>query len=382
MSMETLNRNEPPLASIILFFVFQALFPSLVHAANTEWTLEQFSLKWGSVIAEDNKQALESNEDGKLFFALPVQGQQLDDQHLLKIRFDSPGPLKFFVLWQTNIGDAKLFQTEINPPVAGENSYDLSALPDWTGTLKTLGLGFSLPPHQRITVESVSLDSPTLIDSLMVHWQNWSEHRSWQAADINHIPGTRVQAQGVYPVPFFAGLTALALTLLLLIHLLHRKGHPFNWRIAGGVILCIWILSDTFWHARLWHQAALTWETFGGKSTQDKLLASEESQLITFTQEAKSHIHSNTARVFIASASDYAGMNTAYFMSPLNAYWNRGGEELPSGKDLRSGDYILIVPPSRVAYEGESSAIHFTGEPSIKVTREYSSTFGMLLKVI
>jgi hypothetical protein len=271
---------------------------------------------------------------------------------------------------------------EVPRLVAGDNTYNLGKVRGWEGAVEMLGFGFQTDPYQPIQLRTVSLSSPSLVDIIRPYWVNWSGHLGWLASDINYVTGTGAKKQPPFPVPYFAGLTALALILFGLVHLLYRRTRLFNWHIVGCIILCVWMATDTFWQVRLWQQVSQTWDTFGGKTAGEKLLASKDAPWVALAHNARLHIPNPDARVFIASSRDISGMLSAYYMSPLNTYWHRNGPELPSGDVFERGDYILLVRPSRVQYDASAGIVRRPGETDLKVRREYGNATGMLLKVI
>lgn len=366
---------------ILLLLPFQLVFSLPAGAASSDWKPGQYKIKSGAAISDGDSWALTPSTAGLLSLVVPA-GQRLDSQTRLTLSYEGPSPQRFFVSWQTDSDNGKTFQIEMAPPIAGTIVYDLSGIPDWEGAAKSLILEFILLPDQKIRVWKILLSSPTLTETLYDYWYTWAGEQFWSAADINRVIGAGGSTQGPYPVPFFAGLTALALVLLGLLQFIRSGRWFFNWRIAGGIILCIWILSDSFWHLRLWRQVSQTWDTFAGKTIGEKLLASPDAGLVQLTQKAKERIHDKRARVFIASAGDFTGMIAAYYMAPFNTYWHRRGPELPSGKHFIRGDYILFIRPSNVVYDAKSGVIRFPGEADLRVRREYIGVAGALFRVI
>lgn len=359
-------------------------FPA--DASSTQWLPDQFKLETGTVVSAGGSSALKPNNAGVLTLTFPVTGQSLDNQHLLRLIFEGPSPQRFLIFWQSDTVAGKLFHVEVAPPASGTSTLDLAEFTGWEGNAEILGIEFRLLPGQQLKLSNVALSSLSLVDAMKNYWYHWTVNRYWRHAEINRVTGTVDADAGPYPVPFFAGLTALALALLVFFRAARRDKGAFNWQVAGAIILCIWILSDSFWQLRLWRQAWATWDTFGGKTTQEKLLVSAHANLVGFTQQAKHHIQNSDARIFIASSGDDIGMVSAYFMAPFNTYWHRGGPELPAGDSFVSGDYILVVAPSGVEVDLDldldSGTLRYAGEAGLKVSVEYDSASGALLKVM
>lgn len=379
LSPTLLNRvGLPHFLPLLLFLLLVAIaVPS--GAADSDWTTKQFTLQQGTI---DDDMALVADSAGRISFTVPTNGQLLDENPLLSLSLDGLPPKRAMIYWRTGTKDGKLAQVEVAPPVVGTSTYNLGNVHGWEGAVETLGLTLQTAPYQPLKVRIVALSSPSLIDTFKAYSSNWSEHRGWLASDINFITGTRAFNQPPYPVPYFAGLAAVALILFGLAHLLRRRTRPFNWHFVGCIILCTWIVSDTFWQVRLWQQVSQTWDTFAGKTAGEKLLASSDAALVALARNARQRIPEPDARVFIASSVDAFGMLSAYYMSPLNTYWHRKGPELPTGDVFERGDYILMVRPLQVEYDARAGMVRRPGEAGLKVRQEYGSATGVLLKVI
>jgi hypothetical protein len=379
LSAMLLHRVGPAHLLLLLSFLFLVAIAVPAGAADSDWTTQKFTLQQGTL---GDDMALVADSAGRISFTVPTNGQLLEENPFLSLSLDGLPPKRAMIYWRTGTADGQLAQVEVAPPVVGTSTYNLGNIRGWEGAVETLGITLQAAPDQPIKVRIVALSSPSLVDTLKVYSYNWSGHRGWLDSDINFITGTRAFNQPPYPVPYFAGLAAVALTLFGLAHLLRRRTRLFNWHIVGCIILCTWIVSDTFWQVRLWQQVSQTWDTFGGKTAGEKLLASEDAALVALARNARQRIPEPDARVFIASSVDVIGMLSAYYMSPLNTYWHRKGPELPTGDVFERGDYILMVRPLQVEYDARAGIVRRPGEAGLKVRQEYGSATGVLLKVI
>ena len=43
-------------------------------------------------------------------------------------------------------------------------------------------------------------------------------------------------------------------------------------------------------------------------------------------------------------------MRGAYYLYPFNVFWQRHGKELPRGKYIHRGDYIVVVQPAQTQF--------------------------------
>ena len=53
---------------------------------------------------------------------------------------------------------------------------------------------------------------------------------------------------------------------------------------------------------------------------------------------AAEYIDSPGSRVFVASEDIYLGMRAAYYLYPLNVFWQLEDPEMPANKYMRPGD--------------------------------------------
>jgi len=364
----------------LLLFI-ACLWSVVIPAAQaaSEWRANQFSLTRGSLRSADGAPVLVADSAGQLVIQLPVTQLEVDDTVLLQLELAGPPPQRALVYWSLDASDGRPFRAEIAPPVTGTSTYNLGTVPGWQGTVKSLWIQLYTAPNQVVGLRRVAFKPPSTMTRIRMGLRSWMVDRSWRDTDINFITGVR-QGQPPYPVPVFAGLVVLGLVLLWLLHRVF--GVVAGWRAAGCLVLVIWMVSDTFWQARLWNQALQTWHRYAGKSAEEKLKVSRYHRLIAFVYAAGERIKERDARVFVASSVDGVGMLSAYYLSPLNTYWHRNGPELPAGDVFDSGDYILIIAPSRVAYDPQSGIVHREDGSDVTVRSEYSSAGGVLLKVI
>jgi hypothetical protein len=369
-------------SSQLLFVVFIFATHVTLAEADSEWPTGKFTLEQGTVVADSGVSTLLADSSGVVAFILPTSGELLQTNPLITLTLDGQMPQRVIIYWRTQDAGNEVSQTEVAPPVAGSTTYNLSDVPGWQGAVSTLGIALRGVPHQRFNISKVSLWSSSWLDTLTEYFHNWKGHRGWLVSDINFITGTRAFGQTPHLVPYSVGLVAITLVVLAVTHLLWRRAHLLHWKSLGFIVLCVWIISDSFWHGRLWQQAFQTWSIFGGKTTHEKLQASDDAPIVALTQNARQRISRLNARIFIASSSDTVGMLTAYYMSPLNTFWHRGGPELPSGDVFIDGDYILMAQPSEVEYDNGSGIIRRPGKAGLKVREEYRSDDGVLLRVM
>lgn len=346
------------------------------------WQSDQFLMTRGSLTDNAKGPALIADSTGSILVNLPTEELQLQHATMLRLELTGPPPLRAFIHWLPEAGGTQVMEVEIAPPTAGDTTYDLAATPKWNGAATSLWLQLVTTPNGSIGLRQISLEPASLVGKVSASLHNWRTDPNWRHSDINFLSGTTLLRQPPYPTPFFAGLLGFAVGALWVFWRLRKHRSPFNWKIAGFLVIFIWILSDISLQVRLWNQVKTTWVTYAGKSPEEKLLASRNSLFSTAMAEVREHISAENARVFLSSSGDYQGMVSAYYLSPLNIYWHRKGPDLPSRDSFRPGDYILLVAPSGVKYDQQAGLIRRPGEDDLKVELEYHNQISILLRVI
>lgn len=356
-------------------------FSSPTSAASHSWGADDIQLEMGAGIRSRDGVILSPNQNGQVYFTLPGANFNLQHQHLLELQFgDMPLP-PVFIFWRNGGPSSQQYRHHLPPTKENPARYNLQDVPAWQGSSTEVAIGLHVDPSQQIELLHVTLASPTMFTPVADVWRNWTSFRPWQAADINVYTGTRESGTKPHPMPVFAVLALLLLAGYALWHKLRRGTLQVDWRVAGGLVLVSWMILDVFWNMRLWQQVPITYGKFAGKTSTEKLLASSNADLVRFILAAKAKIPEPDARVVIASGSDYIGMSSAYYMSPLNTYWHRNGPELPPRAQLNKGDYILLVAPTSVPYRPGDNKITLKSG-NMQVEQLFASREGALLRVL
>lgn len=363
---------------LLFLYVYLLSLGTPTFAAET-WQARDLSLEMGNAVPLTTGLRVSPNESGQVYIAIPVRKTNLAEQHLLSIEFGGKPPPVIFAIWHNDIQPDQVFQFKLPPQQQDPVVFDMSTVQGWEGNATRFGIGLRLLPGQQLIIRSVSLGAPTLATEARGIWQNWSNFRPWKQVDINIHTGTRQFGEGPHPMLAFALFSLLGLGLYWLATRL--RSSAFSVRIGGAIVLIAWIFLDLFWQVRMFKQASLTVDTFGGLDTNEKLLASPDADLVRFTALAKEKITDHDARVFIASSDDYEGMRSAYYMSPLNTYWHRRGPELPATEQLQAGDYLLLVAPSSVELNLQAGRLRYGNNEPVTIEPVLNDQLRLLMKV-
>lgn len=269
---------------------------------------------------------------------------------VLSLTLERPAPgLRVSVTWTASDGVGHRHELVLRP--RRSQLIDLGELPGWQGTASTLGLAFNGPPRGSVDVRSITLWPHTPTTRLRTLISDRTGFAPWHAGAINTFTGV-VKTSPMYPTLLAAGWLAASLAVLGAIALWRRWPPATACRGAALAFLASWLALDLGWQSRLWQQVTETREQFAGKTLPEKLAIGPDAALYAFVTEAASLVTPGDARVFVAAGDDdYSGMRGAYYLYPLNAYWRIGRVELPAPDQLRSGDYVLLLPGARSRFE-------------------------------
>tara|TARA_R110002072_G_scaffold4508_11_gene31472 strand:+ start:613 stop:1767 length:1155 start_codon:yes stop_codon:yes gene_type:complete len=218
----------------------------------------------------------------------------------------------------------------------------------WKGNISTLGLRFSGRPGDTVRIVDFSLFPSSASRQLLAIHSDLTSYAPWNSAAMNTYTGV-FNAAAYYPTMLAVALLVLSLLAYGAMLLAFRTSLSFNPAVIALIFFGSWIILDMYWQNRLLHQLVDTHEQFVGKSTEEKLAVGPDKELYAFVSRAKplmASMGSPDARVFVASSDNYSGMRTAYYFYPMNVFWSLYGPELPARNKLRSGDYIVLIPPS------------------------------------
>jgi hypothetical protein len=325
---------------------------------------------------------LQLNEAGRAILALPTPRVKSSDYSFLHLAFAKvPKNLTVLILWRTAQTGEKVFVYQVrgNP---GESLWLATPeLKDWAGDITSLGMVIQGQPGDEVILADVSFFPASLPHQLRAIYSDWTHFSPWNHSSINRHIGVNSAASSLYPVPAIATFLALSLLAYALLLLLLRADTRFDWRVVAAIFLSCWISLDLIWQGKLLRQFAVTYETFSGKDTQGKLAAGLDAELVELMTGVKGQLESTDSRIFVSSTDDYLGMRGAYYLYPFNVFWKRRGPELPRGKYLHSGDYVVLVGPTRVSYDPVTNTLQTPKRKALSVEPVISRRMGSLYRV-
>jgi hypothetical protein len=359
-----------------------AFFGAAVGSPDTQWDPADAIVNIGSGEIIDGALVIKPDRYGKAFVTVPVRALDLSDYPYVNVEFSDRDSLgRALLLWGSGFGRGQYRQSDL--PLGSSRTVKafMGAVDGWEGEVTMLGLGFFIRPGGDVALKSLSLTRPGPLIWLNRVMGDWLYFRPWMPVDINLHVGKRDFASGYSPVVIFACCFVILALACGLWAARGNRGPGAALGAVGVAMLVNWIVLDLFWQLRLVRQNWVTINTFSEKNSEQKLLASQDANVVKFAARVKGEIGSqDDTRVFLAGARDDLTMLTAYYIAPLNTYWHRGGPELPAADWLNPGDFVLLVRPTTISYDAQDEVLSLNGS-DVPVVPVLSDPMGWLLRV-
>jgi len=349
-----------------------------------DWPAGELTVKRGEAVRLGDRIELTLDAAGFAAITFPSQGLSAGAYPFVNIR--TAGDLKgvsLMLLWR-GVKDSARGYAGYTIPQPGRDSLWISMqrVPEWTGELAGLGLGFKGRPGQTVVIRGVTLAPPVLSAFLRAAYDEWTAFQPWQQSSINMYSGVGVAPPLLFPAPTFAALLGLSLLVYGLLWFFQRRDIPFDWRVPSALAVVCWLALDLPWQGRLWTQLQDTYRQFAGLTQRQKHLAAPDGALFAFMDRMKSAIHDPDARLFLATGGDYTGVRGAYHLLPSNVYWHRFGPELPNPQYIHPGDYIILFQSRQVHLDRNDNLLLWPKDHKLKVETILLERQGGLFKAL
>jgi len=373
-----------PVQTVSLLFVLYFVSGAMPTArADMLWRGDQLQAEIGTVVASEPELVVRADELGRILVTIDADQLDLDGNEVVELRF-SPLPTNAEVLlgWNSTDPEIGFVQRWFAASELSSIRLNMAAHPQWRGVATSLVVGARVPAQHPLTLRSLRVLPQSGLEELRQVLQAWGGFQPWEPASINRYKGSINADNGLAPAVFFAGVTGFSLLAYLVVLVATGRREKLSWSAAALITLACWIALDLFWQARLFWQAQQSYVTYAGKSAEEKLLASEDRQMVGFITRVKGRIEGEDARVILGSSIDYAGMLAAYYLAPVNTYWDRRGPVLPPTDYLASGDYVLLIAPFTANYRPGSDALESDTGDAVPVEELLLERTGILLRVL
>jgi hypothetical protein len=370
------------LVLILCLYVFYLPKSPAGQLPALSWNTENIPVETDLTRQTGQNLQIKVGSKGTTVVALPLVPIESDNYVLLQCQLNSvPTGNAIILLWKSSLSGDEALHQRIAVDPTGFISIATTELKDWSGTITALGIAIQGQPGDTVSLSSVHLLPSSLARQLSTMVSDWTSFTPWQHHSVNTHTGTRSSASRLYPVPVMAGLLALSLLSYWVLLYFFRTTIQFDWRIAAGIFLACWIGLDLIWQGKLLRQLQQTYDTFSGRSFQEKLSVGIDKELVELTREVKQHLAQSDSRIFVSSTDDYLGMRGAYYLYPSNVFWKRHGPELPRKKYLLGGDYILILNPTKMHFDAAENTLRSQWKQDLSAELIISSPLGSLLRV-
>jgi hypothetical protein len=264
-----------------------------------------------------------------------------------------PG-LAFALAWRRADDPDSFHSVALNAPPSGKGVTLLARHPEWRGDIIELALQvLTNTPGEPATLQRLALAPSSFGGLLAALRDSWLHFSVWNHFSINslHLEATRTLPPAQVAAASWA---VLSITLLLLWNAIaHGTG-------AGTLALAAlvpWLAIDVLWQKKLWHQLAITSDTFAGKTPHEKQLADMDEPLYSYAQRLRENVlPEEPARILLlhnSNGHNFARLRMQYYLLPHNVY---NFDQLPPEGGESSLDYVLLLgnsPPSEIAARGQ-----------------------------
>jgi hypothetical protein len=369
-------------ATIAGLYLFYGPPPAAGKLPAIAWNAATAHIESGTGTPAGQHLHLQLNDTGQAIIALPMPRVTSGHYPFLHLSFaGATENLTLIILWRTAQTGNEILEYRFRFNSRETLWLATHQFTGWQGDITSLGLVVQGQPGQGVIVKDISLLPPTLATQLKTISLGWTSFSPWNHLSINHHKGVRLGSSSFYPVPFIMAFCALSLLAHGLLFLLLRRKARFDWRVVAAIFLICWISLDLIWQGKLLRQLGETYESFSGKDTPGKLAAGLDSELVELMAVVKGRLESTDSRIFVGSKDDYLGMRGAYYLYPFNVFWQRHGPELPPGKYLHSGDYIVLVGPTQISFDPATNTLQAPQSIALSVEPIISRRMGSLFRV-
>ncbi|MDX9767796.1 MAG: hypothetical protein RBT51_10685 [Ectothiorhodospiraceae bacterium] len=270
------------------------------------------------------------------------------------------------LLW-TRADDPKATHSQaLQRDATGRFVVGLAGHPRWHQRIIGLGIALTGDLSRPVTVSGITLMPRERIGIGRMFsqvWKEWAALEGWGWHSVNFVVGG---TQGPIMSPVVAVGIWVVLSIGVYLLLARRARAGVRMAAIFGIFLVGWLLLDLRWQIDLLHQNRVTWESFAGKSWEEKRAADWDGVLFQAVEDAKRRMGPEPQRLIIFSTQEDETIGyIAYHAIPHTALATKPPEDT---KGFRPGDYVLILAPAPgVDYRALDRSLIWRGADGLNV---------------
>ena len=270
--------------------------------------------------------------------------------------------------WRTREQGNRSFSLPLQQLTEGFAPLHLAASDDWRGTIIGIGLIVRGKVVAPIEIAYVRLPSASALATAREALAEWTAFVPLKGYSIVFPFDAE---RGTYMPMAKAVAIATGVAIVAYVLIARRRGRAPSMRVSYGRIFAGgWLLLDARWQVNVLHQVGITAQRFAGKTSEEKLLAGEGSELVMLVDEIRRLLPPAPARVLFLCDNDVIGLRAAYLLYPYNVFHDvktgpakvnvfreaKGGLSkahgtAPDHEILRSGDYVVLFFYGDLGYD-------------------------------
>ena len=277
------------------------------------------------------------------------------------LQTDDPGAaaqaLTLSLVWTTREQPGRTFSALMPWPTSGPAVVEARDHEGWRGTITGLALAVRGTLPQPVAVTAVTAPGVSLPAEIGAIFRQWTTFFAFGGATINQpFDEERTHAPSLLAATAFAlGAAAMAYALAAR----SRKRRP-DARVLWTLLVAGWLILDLRWQANLGWQLAHTAGQFAGRTIEEKYQASAHHELYALVRRALDALPPPPVRVHFLSDNAVLRVRGSWYFYPHNVYHDPAKEErprMPKPDELRSGDHIVALLDTTLAYDRAGRAI-------------------------
>ncbi len=282
----------------------------------------------------------------------------------VEIDIDAPLRPELFFLWSTIEAPGSVHGVLLPRGWGTGTTISLGAQAEWQGRIDGVGIGWTGPLEEPITIRSVRVRPRSALTSL---WHEWTAFEGLGGHSMNFVTGgPRLFSQRLRPLPALALLLLVALAVYGLV--CWRRGKRWDLRVAVALVLSAWLVADVRWQTDLWRELRLTKDRYAGKSWQEKRHSAEDGDLFRFAMDVKEALPDSPQVIFLVtgdpeSADRYLALRSRFHLLPHNVNANYWYPPVPT--EIQPDQFILVFGPrSDVGYDERAGLLYWNPDGS------------------